>query len=49
VYVWVNDEFTLRKTGPKTDVYAVFKSILDAGDSPRTLDALLRRAKEMRE
>lgn len=49
VYVWVNDEFTLRKAGSKTDVYAVFKSMLDAGDPPRTLDALLRRAKEMRE
>lgn len=49
VYVWVNDEFTLRKAGSKTDVYAVFKSMLDAGDPPRTLDALLRRAKEMQE
>jgi toxin YhaV len=49
VYVWVNDEFTLRKAGSKTDVYAVFKSMLDAGDPPRTLEALLQRAKEMRE
>src|ERR1700740_2741534 len=48
VYVWVNDEFTLRKAGSKTDVYAVFKSMLNAGDPPRTLEALLRRATEMR-
>ncbi len=48
VYVWVNDEFTLRKAGSKTDAYAVFKSMLDAGDPPRTLEALLKRAKEMR-
>jgi len=49
VYAWVNDEFTLRKAGSRTDVYAVFKSMLDAGDPPRTLDDLLTRAKEMRE
>ena len=49
VYVWVNDEFTLRKAGSKTDAYAVFKSMLNAGDPPRTLEALLKRAKEMRE
>jgi toxin YhaV len=48
VYVWINDEFTLRKAGSKTDAYAVFKSMLNAGDPPRTLEALLKRAKEMR-
>ena len=49
VYVWMNDEFTLRKAGSKTDVYAVFRSMVNAGDPPRTLEALLKRAKEMRE
>ncbi len=48
VYVWVNDEFTLRKAGSKTDAYAIFKSMLNAGDPPRTLDALLKHAREMR-
>jgi len=48
VYVWINDEFTLRKAGSKTDPYAVFKSMLNAGDPPRTLEALLKRAKELR-
>jgi len=47
VYVWVNDEFTLRKAGSNTDAYAVFKSMLDAGDPPRTLEGLLKRAKEI--
>src|SRR5260370_16239908 len=42
VYVRVNDEFTLRKAGSKTDAYAVFKSMLNAGDPPRTLKALLK-------
>lgn len=49
VYAWVNDEFTLRKAGSKSDVYAVFKSLLNAGDPPRTLEALLKRAKELKE
>src|SRR5229473_1539552 len=48
VYVWVNDEFTLRKAGSKTDAHAVFKSMLTAGNPPGTLEALLKRAKEMR-
>src|ERR1700674_96352 len=48
VYVWINDEFTLRKAGSKTDAYAVFKSMLNAGDPPRALEALLKPAKEMR-
>jgi toxin YhaV len=47
VYVWINDESTLRKAGSKTDAYSVFKSMLNAGDPPRKLEALLRRAKEM--
>jgi toxin YhaV len=48
VYVWVNDESTLRKAGARTDVYAFFKSMLEAGDPPRTLQALLKRAIEIK-
>jgi toxin YhaV len=48
VYVWVNDESMLRKSGARTDVYAVFKSMLEAGDPPRTLEALLKRATDLR-
>jgi len=48
VYVWVSDESTLRKAGARTDVYAVFKSMLDAGEPPRTLEALLKRATEIK-
>jgi toxin YhaV len=47
VYVWINGESTLRKAGGKTDVYAVFRAMLKAGDPPQSLEALLRRAKEM--
>jgi toxin YhaV len=49
VYAWVNDESSLRKAGSRTDAYAVFKSMLDAGDPPRTLEALLKRAREVQE
>lgn len=48
VYVWVNDESTLRKAGARTDVYAIFTSMLEAGDPPRTLEALLKRATELK-
>jgi toxin YhaV len=47
VYVWMNDEFTLRKAGSKTDPYSVFKSMLNAGDPPHTLEAMLKGAKEI--
>jgi toxin YhaV len=47
VYVWVNDDSALRKAGARTDVYAVFKSMLDAGDPPTTLEVLLSRATEL--
>jgi Toxin with endonuclease activity, of toxin-antitoxin system len=47
VYVWVNDEFTLRTSGSKTDAYAVFKSMLNAGNLPHTVEALLKHSKEM--
>jgi|SRR6267143_509437 len=49
VYVWVNDDSSLRKVGSRTDVYTVFKSMLDAGDPPPTLEVLLKRARKMRD
>ena len=49
VYVWVNDEASLRKAGSKTDVYATFKSMLESGDPPQSLEALLHSANDMRE
>ena len=44
VYVWVNDETTLRTYGAKTDAYAVFASMLNAGNPPERLDQLLEAA-----
>jgi len=41
IYVWFNDEETLRKAGPKTDVYEAFKRMLARGEVPSSIDALL--------
>ena len=41
VYVWFNDEDTLRKSGAKTDVYAVFRRMLERGVVPDSIGALL--------
>lgn len=45
VLAWVNDEKTLRAYGSRTDAYATFKGMLENGNPPEDLDALLREAK----
>lgn len=49
VYVWMNDETTLRKSGSKSDVYAGFKKMLESGNPPQNLEQLLKRAEEIRD
>ncbi len=44
VYVWFNDEDTLRKAGAKTDVYETFKRMLSRGTVPQSIDELLNQA-----
>lgn len=34
IFAWVNDESTLRKSGAKSDAYAIFKARLTRGDPP---------------
>ena len=46
VYVWFNDEDTLRKAGSKTDVYAAFRRMLERGDVPESVAALLRESEK---
>jgi len=46
VYVWLNDEDTLRKAGSKTDVYETFKRMLARGSVPGGIDDLLREASD---
>lgn len=41
IYAWLNDEFTLRKEGSRTDVYEVFKRMLARGEVPSTIDELI--------
>ncbi len=45
VYVWFNDEDTLRKAGSKTDVYEVFKRMLSRGEVPDGIKELLAESK----
>ena len=44
IYAWVNDSQTLRTYGAKTDAYAVFRGLLDAGDPPDDWASLLQAA-----
>jgi toxin YhaV len=41
IYAWLNDEDTQRKEGRRTDVYQVFKRMLERGDVPSTIDELI--------
>ncbi len=45
VYVWFNDEDTLRKAGSKTDVYETFRRMLARGEVPDGIDHLLRESR----
>ena len=44
VYVWFNDEDTLRRAGSKTDVYETFQRLLARGVVPSDITTLLREA-----
>lgn len=49
IYVWVNDEKSLRKSGAKTDPYSVFQAMLRSGNPPQSLDQLLAASSELGE
>lgn len=42
IYAWLNDEDSLRKEGSRTDVYEVFKRMLERGEVPSTIDELIQ-------
>ena len=44
VYAWMNDEFSLRKEGSKTDAYNVFQKFLDRGDIPARYYEIIKTA-----
>lgn len=41
VFVWLNDEHSLRKEGARTDPYRVFRDMLERGRPPADWDALI--------
>jgi toxin YhaV len=45
-YVWLNDDSTLRKTGARTDAYAVFRGMLERGQPPTDWEHLVRECRE---
>jgi len=47
IYVWVNDESTLRKEGDKNDPYALFAKTLKKGDPPGDLSQLLKQCTQV--
>jgi toxin YhaV len=47
VYVWVNDDKTMRKEGDKNDPYAIFMRCLKRGAPPDNLDELLKLCREV--
>lgn len=42
IYVWINDESSLRKAGSKRDPYVRFKAKLERGELPASFEDLLR-------
>ena len=44
VYAWVNDDDTLRAYGSKSDAYATFARMLEAGDPPDDWKSLRKAA-----
>jgi len=44
VLAWVNDDRTLRAYGSKTDAYATFRGMLNAGNPPEDFEALMTEA-----
>jgi toxin YhaV len=47
IYAWLNDEYTLREYGAKTDCYAMFTKMLAAGKVPGTFAELEKAAKSI--
>jgi len=47
LYVWVNDQESLRAYGSKTDAYAVFKKMLASGYPPGSFEELLKQSREL--
>ena len=42
IYAWLNDEDTLREEGSRSDVYEVFKRMLERGEVPSNINDLMQ-------
>jgi toxin YhaV len=47
VYVWMSSEKTLRKAGARSDLYALFATMLESGNPPADFDELLKRSRDL--
>ncbi|MFM5951745.1 MAG: type II toxin-antitoxin system YhaV family toxin [Micrococcales bacterium] len=47
VYVWINDEDSLRAYGSKTDAYALFAKMLVSGYPPGSFEELVSQSREL--
>jgi toxin YhaV len=47
IYAWMNDENSLRKSGARTDPYALFRNMLAAGKPPSSMVQLRGSSKEI--
>lgn len=45
VYVWVNDERSLRQRGARSDPYEIFRRMLEAGNPPNDWAVLVEEAR----
>jgi toxin YhaV len=48
IYAWLNDEKTHRKPESETDLYSVFRGMLEGGDRPGSIADLLQRSKDLK-
>lgn len=49
VFIWINDENSLRTYGASTDAYATFQKMIERGTPPDDLDQLLRESSSNRQ
>ena len=47
IFVWINSEGYIRKSGDKHDVYVVFKKMLDRGEVPQDYKELMDQSKSI--
>lgn len=49
IYVWMNDQNTLRKAGGRNDPYTVFNALIRKGHPPDDWDALMKQCATLKQ